>query len=278
MIGLRSLLGRVSPLVLTALIVGLPVAVAAAATWAALLAHRRVVEAIAMSARSTDLQRSARDVLSAVTDAETGTRGYLVTENPQFLDAYGASAPRIPALLARLETVAGADERDHATEVRRLAESRMRLMEARLALARAGRFAEARAAVADGEGKRVMDRLRAAVARVDADQSTLQVARSDALRRALRAQSLTLWTMLAVLGLTLLAGVRELLRRLHQHEQIVTMCAWSHTVHDGDAWISIEDYLHRHYGVTISHGISPEQFAIASRAIDAVRKQRQPTA
>lgn len=278
MIRPSTLYRRISPTALAALLVGVPVAAVAAAGWTALIEHRQVRDAVSALSASTRMQSSARAVLGAVTDAETGVRGYLVTQDAAFLEAYQQSAPRVPALLDALTSASGPSVHPHAAEVRRLVDSRMRLIDARLAEARQGRFVEARAAVASGDGKRLMDRLRSVVGAIDAEQARLQSERADALREALRTQAMALWTMLAVLGMALVGGIRELLRRLRHHEQIVTMCAWSHTIRDGDRWVSIEDYLHRHYDVTISHGISPEQFDIAARAIDTARKQRQPTA
>lgn len=38
----------------------------------------------------------------------------------------------------------------------------------------------------------------------------------------------------------------------------VTLCAWTRTVRYEGEWISVEEYLHRRYGVLTSHGISPE--------------------
>ncbi len=36
------------------------------------------------------------------------------------------------------------------------------------------------------------------------------------------------------------------------------MCAWTKKVKVHDEWIPVEDYLRKHLGVTISHGMSPE--------------------
>ena len=244
----------------------------------ALIEHRQLRDAVTALSASSRIQASAQSVLGAVTDAETGVRGYLVTQDAAFLEAYQHSAPRVPALLDALTSAAGASGARHVAEVRLLVDRRMRLIDARLDEARHGRILEARTAIASGDGKRVMDRLRAVVGAMDAEQARLQAERAAALRDALRTQAIALWTMLAVLGLALVGGVGELLHRLRHHEQIVTMCAWSHTIRDGDRWVSVEEYLHRHYDVTISHGISPEQFEIAAQAIADARKQRQPSA
>lgn len=40
----------------------------------------------------------------------------------------------------------------------------------------------------------------------------------------------------------------------------LVVCAWSHRVKWEDQWISMEAYLQKAHGVTVSHGISPEVF------------------
>lgn len=40
----------------------------------------------------------------------------------------------------------------------------------------------------------------------------------------------------------------------------LVVCAWSHRVKWEDRWISMEAYLQKAHGVSVSHGISPEVF------------------
>lgn len=39
-------------------------------------------------------------------------------------------------------------------------------------------------------------------------------------------------------------------------EETVTICAWTRQVHYGGAWLSVEEFLERRFGVGITHGIS----------------------
>lgn len=43
--------------------------------------------------------------------------------------------------------------------------------------------------------------------------------------------------------------------------EALTICAWTHRIRFGDSWVSIEDYLSRVHGLTVTHGISPDAFA-----------------
>ena len=49
---------------------------------------------------------------------------------------------------------------------------------------------------------------------------------------------------------------KELKRRVND---LVTMCAWSHTVEYQGEWISFEEYLLRRFNINTSHGISPAE-------------------
>jgi hypothetical protein len=39
-------------------------------------------------------------------------------------------------------------------------------------------------------------------------------------------------------------------------DETVTICAWTRQVHYGGAWLSVEEFLERRFGVGITHGIS----------------------
>ncbi len=50
-----------------------------------------------------------------------------------------------------------------------------------------------------------------------------------------------------------------------QAADLVTVCAWTKSVRSGDHWISFDDYLSKHLGLAVTHGIHPS----ASRKIQA---------
>jgi hypothetical protein len=50
-------------------------------------------------------------------------------------------------------------------------------------------------------------------------------------------------------------------RNQELREALVTMCAWSNQVKDGEHWISVAEFLHRKFGIMVSHGISPAELA-----------------
>jgi hypothetical protein len=44
-------------------------------------------------------------------------------------------------------------------------------------------------------------------------------------------------------------------------ERLVTICAWSRLLKHGDDWVSIEEFLEREYGVSVTHGMSEAEMA-----------------
>jgi len=65
---------------------------------------------------------------------------------------------------------------------------------------------------------------------------------------------------LGVINFLFLAGVTFCALQIGKIYSLVTMCAWSKRVQYGDKWIPLEEYMHKRFGVRISHGISQEEF------------------
>lgn len=60
---------------------------------------------------------------------------------------------------------------------------------------------------------------------------------------------------------------KTILEDLEQMQnQVVTVCAWTKRIKEQDHWISLEEFLEKHFHIGVSHGIS-------KGAIDGLRKQ-----
>lgn len=112
-----------------------------------------------------DQTLKAAEILSTLQDAETGQRGYLLTEDERFLEPYTAA-------MARLETIHSDLKRLHGSEpsagaevllLRELIEERVTQITNTVNLAKAGRRDEVIAAMKMGRGKAVMDQIRAEI-------------------------------------------------------------------------------------------------------------------
>ncbi|MBX3738641.1 MAG: hypothetical protein KF715_18245 [Candidatus Didemnitutus sp.] len=76
-------------------------------------------------------------------------------------------------------------------------------------------------------------------------------------------------TVLAVWALVHFT-TKRLLRRLHELEEFLLICAWCRKVGDGDRWLSVEDYFDSKFATGTSHGICPE---CAKQQLDAHRQR-----
>ncbi|MGV8930383.1 MAG: sensor histidine kinase [Brevundimonas sp.] len=115
-----------------------------------------------------------REVLTRLVDAETGQRGYLLTGRPEYLSVHERAIQDLPDLFQELEGLT-VDDPDLAPRVERIGElsgQRLAVMERSLTLVRTNRSPEAVAVIRSGEGKSLMDAMRAEIAAIDEIQST----------------------------------------------------------------------------------------------------------
>ena len=105
---------------------------------------------------------SANTLLSALTDAETGQRGYLLTGDKAFLESYLTVRGSINGRLEELRglTLSGSAHK-HLDAMVPLIAAKLAEMANGVELRRNNHTAEVRAVVSDGRGKRLMDRIRA---------------------------------------------------------------------------------------------------------------------
>ncbi|NEX62110.1 hybrid sensor histidine kinase/response regulator [Noviherbaspirillum galbum] len=138
-------------------------------------------------------------VESAMTDAETGQRGYLLTDQREFLEPYwsaigqavpkqGFDRPSLHELLDRLDArlVADAEGRDDVRRIQQLAQVKLDELHETLALHDAGKSKEALAILRSGRGKATMDELRVHFARLHARIRGNVEAQEQERRRAFR--------------------------------------------------------------------------------------------
>ena len=60
-------------------------------------------------------------------------------------------------------------------------------------------------------------------------------------------------------------------------QNLVTLCAWSKTLRYDGEWISVEKYLSKRFGLTISHGISPDALEKFEAQLDSDTPPNNPT-
>jgi signal transduction histidine kinase len=168
------------------------------------LEQARAIDSLGDQARS--VQIAANRLLSTLTDAETGQRGYLLTGDANYLQPYEAARARLSSDVTDLRAIPlVSDEGGRRLDaIEGLATAKMAELAQTIALAKAGRLPAAIAIVRADSGKEIMDAIRARLAAVETNSE------ADLRRARLRARSV--WPPVVVVGLgmlstLLLAGV-----------------------------------------------------------------------
>jgi len=160
-------------------------------------------------------------VESLLKDAETGQRGYLYTGEARYLEPYNAAVQQVDSHIATLSELVtdNPQQLSRVVILRELSKIKLEELATTVALFSEGRKDEARGIVLSDMGKRTMDNIRAAVAEMGREESSLESARLAAVSSSTRSLVWTMYlaTALAAIGLVLLAFY--ILREMDQREK-----------------------------------------------------------
>ncbi|MBI1180562.1 MAG: response regulator [Alphaproteobacteria bacterium] len=144
-------------------------------------------------------------LLSALQDAETGGRGYLITGESRFLEPYNKATPQIDDYFRDVQHLL-ARTPEHAAAMRDLSDAitrRMEVLNRAIGLYRAGHVEAARGVVRGGLGKVLMDRARGIVTGLGRnEEQALATLKSQTARTVDRMEFLI---VAAIIGVVLLA-------------------------------------------------------------------------
>jgi signal transduction histidine kinase len=176
--------------------------IVAAAGWLTARTGEHTEEVI----RERDLRMLTGVVQTAMLDAETGQRGYLLTGEDRYLQPYTAAQEVIRNGLADLNQLYRLQDRpdDRLVRLKVLIDEKMGELAETIALAKAGRRDEALEMVKTDRGKAAMDRIRAVLTGLIEEAETRVTGRLDALNQA---STMLLWVSgLGALLIVLFAG------------------------------------------------------------------------
>ncbi|WP_027488695.1 sensor histidine kinase [Allorhizobium undicola] len=174
------------------------------------------------------VRRTIADLLQNLTDAETGQRGYIITQQQDFLRPYTDSVGDVRNILANLDKqMANQPERARQLpQLHRLVDAKLGELEATLNLARIGRIQESVDAVRGGFGKNAMDEIRQLL---ETMRDTADISLDEGIAAQKRASNWLTWftlggaiAIVAVLG-GALAVIIQHVRELSQARQEVEL-------------------------------------------------------
>jgi two-component system CheB/CheR fusion protein len=190
---------------------------------------RRMVETDASVRHTYQVLETAKELLSSLQDVESGQRGFLLTGDPSYLQAYQAGRGQVLQWLAHLGQITSdnPEQQSRVEAMHPLVEGNLAELERTIALRKMadGGVDTARALVLTGEGKGLMDALRVRVWELtDGAHRLLGVQRQAAAGAARTAVVTTLAGLaasLSLLGFAWIAGRRHLRERERNAERLL---------------------------------------------------------
>ncbi len=195
--------------------------------WMTFNAFRYVIETQKWVTHTYQVLREIETDVSLAKDVETGARGYVITANRAFLAPYEMARVKVKAHLEPLYTLT----RDNPAQQKRVLELAARIdrklqtAKKQIALVNAGRRLEAELLVSSGEGKAVMDAVRAKADEMRNEEERLLKIRTETSRIAARRAHFSLFVAV-LFSLLLLSLVYSVLARSKvQSENLATALA-----------------------------------------------------
>ena len=156
--------------------------------------------------RNHEVKEELSAVLRLVVDAETGQRGYLITDDPAYLEPYQEATSQIETRLARLDNLTknSAAQQRRMQDLRRTELEELAVLQKTIELDKDGREMEAGQLVLSGVGRQRMDELRHTVAEMEKEEDRLLAIRATL---ANRGQWATVLASLAIAVLSIVVYV-----------------------------------------------------------------------
>jgi PAS domain S-box-containing protein len=125
--------------------------------------------------RTHEVKEELSAILGLVVDAETGQRGYLITDDPAYLQPYREATSELDGRLAKLDslTKTSAAQQRNMEELRRLEKEELSLLRQTVQLDQEGRDLEAGKVMLSGAGRQRMEQLRHVVADMEQEEDRL---------------------------------------------------------------------------------------------------------
>ena len=207
--------------------------------------------------------------LTALAEAESAQRGFILSGDAIYLapQARAAETARVLVDSLRILTADNRAQQHRLDTLDRLVEGRLSRLRLGVALVQASERDSAERVIRAGSGRLLMDSIRETVAHAVNNENALLDRRQRTVEGALAKRRLI---EELIVGLSILAMILAVVvwLRLRRAERLVTMCAWTKAIEIDGEWMSIEAYMKRRFGISITHGISPEELKRLEEQMD----------
>jgi CHASE3 domain sensor protein len=235
----------------------LPIFALVATIWVAHIANGQVNAAFAAVTRTYKALDILDETQSHIADAETGQRGYLMTGRADYYSLYDTAVAAVSEDVHQLRTLVQGNqsEENDLLALEDLVNKRLGFDPVDAAYKKDPSSQNA-IALTD-QGRDTMNQARSLLFTMREGETELLATRQqEAEAHFLFDQTVSL-IFVAVTALSLTA-VFAVMIRLEYLRRIVTVCAWTGQVKYEGAWVPMEDYLKKHFGLSVSHGLSKE--------------------
>jgi CHASE3 domain sensor protein len=230
--------------------------------------------------QTLEIQRELATVEARMSEAESGERGYMLTEQPGFLAPYTVATSDVRSRLAYLRKLLA----DNPAQLRRLlaieslSMGRLKEFDSVIQLQRTGHRNDAVSSVRAAHSDSVMAVIRSGLKGMIAVEANLLRTRQQELVTDLRQADMISVGLSAALFLMLIA-LLVIARGAEHYRNLVTLCAFTRSVEFDGEWISFEEYLRRKFNIAATHSISPDALSQIEVGLDQPQVQpRQPDA
>jgi PAS domain S-box-containing protein len=147
-------------------------------TW---MSTTRLIQEASWVDHSKDVLGELEGVQAAITEGETGQRGFLITGDDAYLESYRRATAVLPERLLRIGamTIDNPAQRERARRLQQLVVERLGQLDLAVRLMKAGRERETRADIRAGAGRETMEALRTLISRMRADEGALLATRGQ---------------------------------------------------------------------------------------------------
>jgi len=227
------------------------------------------VESFEWVSHTLEVQRELTTVEARISEAESSQRGYLLSEDPEYLRQYSEATRDVNNRLYNLRQIVA----DNSAQLRRLliieSLSRRKLAEldSTIKLARAGKKSDALAVTRKPFSDSLMTSIRSSLRSMTDEEAQVLRGRQRDLVNDMRDADMVSIALSAGLALMFVA-LLVIARGAEHYRNLVTLCAWTRSVEYEGEWISFEEYLRRKFQVSTTHGISPEALSQIQVGLD----------
>jgi signal transduction histidine kinase/ActR/RegA family two-component response regulator len=177
--------------------------------WSNLKASAAREDAQQRETHTREVLLAAKDTLSALQDAETGQRGYLLTMRANYLEPYTESVKQFGETIDRLATLTqdNAGQQARIAELRNVAAAKLKELAATVSLEQSGDRMAALALVVTEQGKSLMDEARRILQAIKEEEEALLAVRHRAARDAATQDNLMSFVLAAMGTMALLIAM-----------------------------------------------------------------------